>query len=473
MTVAFPFYQGDVAPLRELLLWIGQLGGARNHHALLVADAGTQWSDCVSILEFASPIFRKVDLTATEQSTLGWPAGPNALFRHAAEHMAKVGKPFLWLEPDAIPVKQNWLDLIDIAYMQCGKPFMGRYYKNETAGLPSIMLTGIGVYPHDVLLRWPQPFNAEAFDVSMSRTLLNQSANTELIWAFWGQPKLPPTFVKVKAHDSPINAFTLDKIPPEAAVMHRNKDGTLIKLLRERMFPNMRAGPFTVVMSFFNGDADVALKTLRWIEALGTPRTHPIVLLYQQGTDQAFLAPILHQAGKSFTQVHRAVYPKPARGIHPANVGFVNAAIAMQQMDRPWLWMEPDTIPLKRSWLHELQTEYDRCGKNFCGPVVPHRGHMNGTGIYPPNTPDLIPKAMRARDKPWDWLMREEMIHDCHDCSRIFFHVWGEVNGVLNPVEGDAPNFRNRELLKQIPHQAVILHRCKDGSLIDELSKTL
>src|SRR5881396_563229 len=99
MTVVLPFFSGDVSALRELLIWIGQLGGPKKYAALLVADAATQWSDCGSLLDLSLSIFGEAMLTVTHTSTTGWPAGSNALFLHASQEMSTIGQPWLWLEP--------------------------------------------------------------------------------------------------------------------------------------------------------------------------------------------------------------------------------------------------------------------------------------------------------------------------------------------------------------------------------------
>jgi hypothetical protein len=473
MTVVFPFFQGDVIALRELLLWIAQLGCSKNHEALLVADTATQWSDCLSLLEMALPAFHDVRLICTEQPVTGWPQGSNALFRCAAEEMAKRNQPFLWMEPDAIPLRIGWLDSISKAYEQCGKPFMGRTYRSTDPGVPSTMLSGIAVYPADTMNRIGALLNGRAFDVSIADGVVPQSAHTKLIQWFWGQPKLAPTFAKKKETNSPINTFTLETLESEAVIFHRNKDGTLLSLLRNRMFPCHHEVPLTIVMSFFRNDAVLAAKTLDWVRRLGTPPTYDILLNYEVGTPAPLVSSVVKTASQAFAHVYQTHYRRPTRGMNAPTVAFIHAAMTMQVSERPFLWMEPDTIPIKSNWLSVLQSEYDRCGKPFCGPIVPFRGHMNGTGIYPANTPERIPATMRSPGEVWDWKMRHEMIADCHDCSKVFFHTWGEIGGKLHPTDGPAPNFRNPGLFEQIPETAVIMHRCKDGSLIDELTKRL
>jgi len=414
----------------------------------------------MAMLSHAKDIFGTARLSCTKQAVKGWPQGSNALFKHAAIEMKQLNEPFLWLEPDAIPIKPGWLDAI----------------ANESATYPASIIgrNGVAVYPADIIDLAGNAINdRQAFDVSLDPLLEYRTRDTKLIQFCWGGIKLQPTFVEVRELHSPETVLKLSDLQPEAVLFHRNKDGTLIKLLRKRLFPSLCKVPFTVVMSFFNGDADQAHRTLEWIARLKTPKTHPILLCYETGVPSVMVAEIIKSAHKSFTSVHQSQYRRPPRGTFAPTMAFIHAANVMQKMGKPWLWMEPDTIPLKPDWKKVLQEEYDTCGKPFCGPIVPHRGHMNGTGLYPANTPELIPATMKATGSVWDWKMKDEMITSCHDCSRIFFHTWGVIDGKLNPIEGPDPNFREAGLINQIPDSAVIMHRCKDGSLIEELEKQL
>lgn len=458
--------------MREWLEWVAQLGGAKNHEALLVADCATQWSDCLSIVDLAQSVFGRVELAATDKSVSGWPAGSNALFRHAAEEMNRRGQPFLWIEPDAIPLKSGWIDAIEAAYKACGKPFMRPLYKSSPAEtIPADMMSGIGVYPADTIKTVGHLLNGNAWDVSIAKATTPHTADTSLIQSHWGALRSSPTFVQ-RQDRTPPNAFTLQALHPDAVLFHRNKDGTLIRLLKQRMFPSSN-GAFTVVLPFFRSDAPLALKVLQWIKRIGTPPTHPILLSFETGTPPSLVGSVVRSAVNAFSKVYQTHYPKPPRGTIAATWAFLHAARTMQQMGHPWLWFEPDTVPLKPNWLEVLQEEYDLCGQPFCGPIVPHRGHMNGTGIYPANTPELIPHTMNSPNRVWDWEMKSEMIDLCHDCSRVFFHCWGEIGGILNPIEGNPADFRNPEFVKQIPASAVIMHRAKEGTLIDALSRML
>lgn len=457
--------------MREWLEWVAQLGGAKNHEALLVADCATQWSDCLSIVDLAQAVFGRVELAATDKSVSGWPAGSNALFRHAAEEMNRRGQPFFWIEPDAIPLKSGWLDAIEAAYKTCGKPFMRQLYKSSPAEtIPADMMSGIGVYPADTIKTVGHLLNGNAWDVSIAKATTPHTADTSLIQSHWGALRSSPTFVQ-RQDRTPPNAFTLQALHPDAVLFHRNKDGTLIHLLREKIFP-ANATSFVVVFPFFHGDAPTACQTMEWIAELTRGKTHDVLLWQAEGRNDGWLGRIQSAARRAFRSVSHATYrSNTTRGF---NGGWLHAAQHMAQINRPWLWMESDVVPLKPDWLQVIQQRYDRCGREFMGPIIPDMGHMNGTGVYPPNVPQLCPntiKAMQSTDYgAWDMTMKPEMIHRCHDCSDIFQHAWVERGGNLQPHgHGEHPTFRDRQSLRRLLPNAVLFHRSKDGTLIQRL----
>ncbi len=235
MLIVLPFYNGDAPQLLNLLLWIKQLGGAKAHPALFVADAGVDWRYASQIRELAKDCFHSIQLITTEDSVTGWPQGANALFNRAAAHCRE---PWLWLEPDAIPLHPAWADIIAEEYAKCGKQFMGHIYDCAQPNLPKKMLSGVAVYPgglHSLAPTGGEGWGegaAVAFDVALASTLVPQAHHTVRIQHFWGEPDLPPTF-PAPGQPMPRNGFTLAKLQGNAVIFHRNKDGTLIERLRE------------------------------------------------------------------------------------------------------------------------------------------------------------------------------------------------------------------------------------------------
>lgn len=220
-----------------MLDWIGQLGGCPNHECLLVADAGTQWSVCLDISNKANKVFRRAKLIHTEQPVSGWPQGPNTMFFTAAKVMAERKQPFLLLESDAVPLKKHWLEEIEAAYKG---GFMGCIYDCQDVGLVGQFMSGVAVYPDNAWSLLKDISQTAAWDVAGARIMLKFGAHTDLIQHFWGQRDLAPTFSETKSERSPINTFTRGNLLANACIFHRNKDGSLIRLLRNQMFPKQR-----------------------------------------------------------------------------------------------------------------------------------------------------------------------------------------------------------------------------------------
>ena len=469
MTVVIPFCHADSDLALALLEFIGQLGGCQEYNALLVADAAVDWGKAVDMISTANRIFRAASLVCTETPITGWPAGANALWLTAARHCQSVGTDFLWLEPDCVPLKRGWLVSID---KMRGRGYFGHVY--DWPEQNKKVMSGVAVYPFDAITIIGPLISADplrAWDVSSADLVVHGARHTKLIQHFYGENDVPPTFVEVKGPNSPRNAFSLDDLWPEAVIFHRNKDGTLLNLLRRKMALSA-SGNFVVVLPFCNLDANLLIKNLDWMMALQMRKSHDCLLSFDRTTVRLAVKSIEARAKEVFCSVHQTSYNVPHGTRFPQTAAWQHAAKTMHQLYRNWLWMEADAIPLKANWLDVLQSVYDNCRQPFCGPVVHGPGHLNGTAIYPANTPDLLPRTMSHTNNAFDVEAREEMAGQVKDIGHIFYCAWGVKDGQLNPLEGEAPSFPpGSPLLNQIPKTAVVFHRDKGGTLIDRLTQ--
>lgn len=234
MLCAIPFWCGDVEAVRILLNWIERLGGCRNHEAVLVADAGVSWFDCMDLSKLAAGCFRHTELVATDDPQHGWPQGPNWLFRTAARYAKQRGQPFFFLEPDAVPLKPGWFDQLVAEYTASGKPFMGALLDCEQAGLPNRYLAGVACYPAHAIDIIGPPLEDRphiAWDVAAAEAVVPHAINSPRIQHVWGNYRQSPVFAEHRAHNGPANVLTRGDLWGEALVFHRNKDGSLIRLL--------------------------------------------------------------------------------------------------------------------------------------------------------------------------------------------------------------------------------------------------
>lgn len=470
MLCVFPVFAGDTFLLFNLLRWIKQLGPCPGHSALIVADADLPWHHAKTIVDLAAESFDHTEFITNGQSVAGWIAGSNSLWVTAAKHCS-IGSidGWLWLEPDAVPLCPGWLDALDKAFGATVSDFLAGCYPGNQPGVPPVMMTGIAVYPDTAIAFYRDV--AEAFDVQLSRTAIDYVQPTNLIQQFWGQPGLPPTF-RDTIKGAPRHAFGLGKLDPQAVIFHRDKSGTLIELLRAK------AGipappPLLVALPVCVKDADIMVKCLDWMVELDGQNQFDCLISYDPSLGPVWLSRVREAAQRAFRKIHEFQYPQPVREIWPdaCNMTFQSTAHHIQAAHhRPWLWFEADCVPLKPDWLPALWLEYQNCGQPVMGPVIPDAGHMNGTAIYPANFANLSPRAMSASDTAWDTSMTYDLVGKVHDCSRLFCHRWGMVDGRLHSSTGPPAHFSSALSVDQwIPPDAVIFHRCKDASLIDQL----
>lgn len=237
LLVVIAYHSGDYERTSQLLNWISQLGGARPHSCLLVADESVKPDLRKALAEIAKESF---DFVATIPAGVKTVWAPNGMFLSAAKWINECCKqPWLWLESDCTPLKNGWLDELAEEYDSCPMKFMGPLIKQtDQPDLPPVHLTGCSIYPFDAY----QVFEAipslmdkvVAWDIESAQKVVPRSKNTDLIHHFYGPKDLPPTFVDSRAADDPKNRVTLEFIRSGSVMFHRVKDGSLITLLKKK-----------------------------------------------------------------------------------------------------------------------------------------------------------------------------------------------------------------------------------------------
>jgi hypothetical protein len=241
LLVVIPYHGGDLEIAKKLIEWIVELGDCKPHSLLLAADSGISQDVMRELMDLARPAFVSVRtmIVAVPRPTSEqkvW--APNVVFLAVARQVNENYKfPFLFLEPDAIPISKGWLNEIATAYAESPKRFMGSVIKQVgQIGLPAEYLNGVAVYPNDAIDVFENiqavKTSEQAFDIGSAVQVLPKAAHTTLIHHFWGEKDLPPVFVESLAPGAPKNHVTMGFIKPGAVVFHRSKDGGLINLLR-------------------------------------------------------------------------------------------------------------------------------------------------------------------------------------------------------------------------------------------------
>lgn len=236
--VVIPYCNHDFNQAKKVLEWMNEIKGVQSNPCLLVADIKVPTEQQNILIKLASNIFREVRSITTPYSLPNerWPIGPNWMFQTTLKYVYEEWPmPFLFLEPDAIPLHEKWLFNLEEEYFRVGKPYMGAIVSaSGQTNVPGDHLTGVAIYPADAYERLKGIFtDPRAFDMSMAPLVVPETHHTKQHVHFWGNHKLPPTFRRHRGPDNPNNTLLFGFIPKGSSIFHRNKDGSLIDLLRE------------------------------------------------------------------------------------------------------------------------------------------------------------------------------------------------------------------------------------------------
>jgi hypothetical protein len=147
------------------LIWLkhvaefSRIGMLYNHSLILLVPKETVIPEDCQLEKWGS-VKRFSENSKVEQ----WPLGPNLIFQQFVwlQYNKKISGPFLWCEPDCVPVVPDWLEKIDEEYRRCGKPFMGALVEAQLANKTKIPrhMTGNAVYPNEAYKLAPKILEA-------------------------------------------------------------------------------------------------------------------------------------------------------------------------------------------------------------------------------------------------------------------------------------------------------------------------
>jgi len=232
-----------------------------------------------------------------------------------------------------------------------------------------------------------------------------------------------------------------------------------------------------VVFPVCTKDFDLAKSQLRWLVELGGHGAHQALILASANLDDAKareLYQLVKNAGFGTVHVIRQRDQDADRRGWPAgpNDMFKTAVEWVRGNARcPWFWCEPDAVPLIEGWVDALEAEYKQGGKPYMGTLGPEAGgaprHLTGTAVYPPDVLAHNRASVRANQRPvlqpFDTVEPQLTLAAAH-LTNLIQHVWSDT-----PPDGPPWTFPNKASLNRINHGAVVFHRCKDGTLINQL----
>jgi len=216
-----------------------------------------------------------------------------------------------------------------------------------------------------------------------------------------------------------------------------------------------------VVIPFCAKDEQLCLKNLETAIALDGHVDFNVVVSHVIGIDPG---PVIKLALQYFGKVSDFQYP-PCKGSQnfprPNNWAWQNTVRQMVRQNEPWLWWEPDAVPLRAGWLKVLADEYRAGAKAFMGNWVTDNPHwktpyMNGLAVYPSNFLEYPTPALRMDNPSWDVILSPFIEARTHKVNHLIQHS-------IEPV-----SFVNIHQVHQMRgKETVLFHKCKDGTLHD------
>ncbi len=238
LLVVIGYCSKDFDLTKKLLQRIADLGDPAQAALLLCTENTMEKDKRMELRALGEKAFESVETMLATIQTGGW--APNQMFLAASRQVRECYKfPFLWLEPDCVPLKPLWLSQLTDAYADCPKKFLGAIvHQEKDSALPRDHMTGCGIYPQDAYDLFnklaPVVSGAQAWDIGGANAVMPRCLNTPLIQHYWGTAELPPVFVAQRTKESPINHLTTDFLKPEAVFFHRDKTGSLYNLLNPK-----------------------------------------------------------------------------------------------------------------------------------------------------------------------------------------------------------------------------------------------
>jgi hypothetical protein len=235
--VVLPFCKADSPRAVELLKWIKELGGCPEND-LVMLEGSTQ--PPLTVYPEAGQFKSVYSLvTPFQLPDEKHPIGPNWMFETALKHFHKTNesRPFLWLEPDVVPMRSGWLKEIENEYARCvalKKRILACTAEFHNPKWPKIIASGTAVYPSNAweIYKSIQTNRKVAWDIQFADKVMPMVMKSRTILSRFNR-NLPPTYFRTKTEKAPPNAIYLDQISKHVALVHPDKDGSLLKLLRE------------------------------------------------------------------------------------------------------------------------------------------------------------------------------------------------------------------------------------------------
>lgn len=243
-----------------------------------------------------------------------------------------------------------------------------------------------------------------------------------------------------------------------------------------------------LVFSYSAADLPLAEALARFLPKLGPYSDHDLLLC--PAVSVAHSLPEIRAALEPlFRKTYEFIVPAPDLP-WPLGTGRMFHAIGMHIYQsvpaaNGWYYFEADNCPTRPGWLDELGAEYAACGRPFMGATAqtvwqgigPERKifdgyHLVGTAIYPANLAQrsALFRALRDVPTPFDVYLQWEIMPQSH-VTKLICHEWcthlytrdKKTGIIIGQLARDYRSWQPRA----IPSDAVVVHGCKDLSLLN------
>lgn len=218
------FSTADAPQADALLSYIFELNGRMPRKNLLLVSAQDAHAELTAKLKISAEIaFENVEVLKVNWPTIPsnakWP-NVNHAFRETAAFMNHANKwPWLFIEPDCVPLKSDWLEQIEDAYDATPKRYMGSILAPKGKDAPERCLDRVAVYPVTAFMQMATLFDAqEPFQFLAGANIVPRSQKSRLF-----------QWLRYTA------TTERSKVNPEAVILHGDKEGILLQSMREEL----------------------------------------------------------------------------------------------------------------------------------------------------------------------------------------------------------------------------------------------
>ena len=216
LLIVLGFHSGDAPQAEKFCDWCYYLSDQQKDVSVLLVSASDCHAEMQTKIRIAAEVaFGSVELfVAPPTERVGKIENTNHLFKSAVEYIASHYKTaWLWVEPDCVPIKPDWITELSLAYNSQPKRFMGSYLKFNVRDEEKRCLARTSIYPPDAIRDLIHFCNGTvSFSAMAGETIVARSTKSLLIQQIQYD------------HEKDYN-----KIRENAVLLHSDKSGKLIK----------------------------------------------------------------------------------------------------------------------------------------------------------------------------------------------------------------------------------------------------